>query len=143
MEFKIFATEHTQDYLRKNGIDVLPIKKLHEGRPNIPDAIKNNEIHLIINTPAGKESKVDDSYIRTMAIQHRIPYITTMAAARASVDGIEAIKNRAVQLLSLQDYHAQLRRTGGLKAGRLASLCQIDFDQRTTDGPKSQTEFYP
>ncbi|MDO9542739.1 MAG: carbamoyl phosphate synthase large subunit, partial [Kiritimatiellia bacterium] len=112
MGFKIFATEHTQKYLQKNGIDTLLIKKLIEGRPNIPDAIKNNEIHLIINTPAGKESKADDSYIRTMAIQHRVPYITTMAAARASVDGIEAIKNRDIQPLALQDYHAQLKRIG-------------------------------
>jgi len=109
MGFKIFTTDHTQQYLQKNGIDSMLINKIHEGRPNIPDAIKNNEIHLIINTPASKENKADDSYIRMMAIQHRIPYITTIAAARASVDGIEAVKNRDVQPLSLQDYHAQLR----------------------------------
>jgi len=108
--FKIFATEHTQRYLQKNGIEAVLIKKMNEGRPNIPDAIKNSDINLIINTPAGKESKADDSYIRMMAIQHRIPYITTMAAARASVDGIEAIKNRDVQPRSLQEYHTQLKK---------------------------------
>jgi carbamoyl-phosphate synthase large subunit len=111
MKFKIYATEHTQQYLQKHGVSALLIKKLHEGRPNIPDAIKNKEIQLIINTPAGKESKVDDSYIRMMAIQHKIPYITTMAAARASVDGIEAIRKHKSQPVSLQEYHAMLKKS--------------------------------
>jgi carbamoyl-phosphate synthase large subunit len=110
MGFKMLATEHTQAYLQKNGIEALLINKLHESRPNIPDAIKNNEIHLIINTPAGKESKLDDSYIRTMAVQYRNPYITTMAAAHASVDGMAAVKSRNIQPLALQDYHAELAR---------------------------------
>jgi len=108
--FKIFATENTRNYLQKNNIEAVVIKKMNEGRPNIPDAIKNREIHLIINTPAGKESKVDDSYIRIMAIQHRVPYITTMAAARASVEGIAAIKNQKSHPVSLQEYHEQLKK---------------------------------
>ena len=108
--FKIFATENTRNYLQKNNIEAVVIKKMNEGRPNIPDAIKNREIHLIINTPAGKESKADDSYIRIMAIQHRVPYITTMAAARASVEGIAAIKNQKSHPVSLQEYHEQLKK---------------------------------
>ncbi|MFA7159316.1 MAG: carbamoyl-phosphate synthase large subunit [Kiritimatiellia bacterium] len=106
--FRVLATEHTRIFLQKHGIESLLIKKITEGRPNIPDAIKNGEINLIINTPAGKESKADDGYIRMMAIQHRIPYVTTIAAARASVDGIEAVKAREIAPLALQDYHAQL-----------------------------------
>ncbi len=109
LKFQIFATEHTRRYLQKNGIESVLIKKMSEGRPNIPDAIKNGEINLVINTPAGKESKADDSYIRMMSIQHKIPYITTMAAARASVDGIEAIKNGDVLPRALQDYHEELK----------------------------------
>ena len=111
MGFTIYATENTRKHLNKNGIEALYIKKMHEGRPNIPDAITNREIHLIINTPRGKDSKSDDSYIRMMAIQYRVPYITTMAAARASVDGIEAVSKQNTLPLALQDYHAQLKQT--------------------------------
>jgi len=107
--FNIFATENTRNLLLKNGIEATVIKKMHEGRPNIRDAIKNREIQLIINTPAGKESKVDDSYIRIMAIQHRVPYITTMAAARASVEGIAAIKSHKSHPVPLQEYHDKLK----------------------------------
>ncbi len=80
------------------------IKKLHEGRPNIEDAIKNGGIQLIINTPIGKDSQFDDSYIRIMAVQHNIPYITSIAAAFASVEGIEAVKTKQPTAKALQDY---------------------------------------
>ena len=68
--------------------------KMHEGRPNIADAIKNGEIQLVINTPAGKASKADDSYIRKAAIRYKVPYITTMAAALAAAKGIAACRER-------------------------------------------------
>ncbi len=71
----------THAFLTENGIESEPILKMHEGRPNIVDAIKNNEIQLVINTPSGKLSKHDDSYIRKAAIKYKIPYITTLAAA--------------------------------------------------------------
>jgi carbamoyl-phosphate synthase large subunit len=103
--FSIFATENTSVFLKGKGIEISPIKKLHEGRPNIADAIKNKEINLIVNTPVGRASKFDDSYIRIMAIQHKLPYITTMAAARASVEAIEAMKGSDIALKSLQEYH--------------------------------------
>ena len=64
----------------------ISLKKMQEGRPNIVDAITNKEIQLIINTPAGKDKIFDDSYIRKNAIKHRVPYITTMAAAKASAE---------------------------------------------------------
>ncbi len=71
--FSILATEGTQKFLKDKNIDTDFIKKLHEGRPNIVDAVKNKNIHLIINTPVGRSSKYDDSYIRMMAIQHKVP----------------------------------------------------------------------
>ncbi len=103
--FNIYATEHTSRHLKERGVENKMIMKLHEGRPNIADAIINKEIQLIINTPVGKSGKVDDSYIRIMAIQHKIPYITTMAAAKASVDAIEAMRNKEIVPKALQDYH--------------------------------------
>jgi len=106
--FKLLTTQNTHLYLKKHNIDSTPIKKLHEGRPNIADAIKNKEIQLIINTPIGRESKYDDSYIRMLAIQYKIPYITTMSAARASVEGIQAVKQGESQPISLQEYHQKI-----------------------------------
>lgn len=83
------------------------MKKLHEGRPNITDLIKNRELNLIVNTPAGRTSKHDDSYIRIMAIQHKIPHITTMAAAFASVEAIEEIKKKGISPKAIQDYYKE------------------------------------
>jgi len=100
----IFATEGTSRYLDDNGIKNVPIKKLHEGRPNIADAIKNSELQLIINTPIGKSSKYDDSYIRMSAIQQKIPYVTSLAAAQATVDGIEEMRKGRNAPKALQDY---------------------------------------
>ncbi|MCM8771370.1 MAG: ATP-grasp domain-containing protein, partial [Candidatus Omnitrophica bacterium] len=110
--FNIYATTNTSRFLKERGIYSTEIKKLHEGRPNIADAIKNKQIHLIINTPVGKDSKYDDSYIRIMAIQHKIPYITTMAAAIASVEGIEAAKQKTAEPTSLQQYHKEIKGRG-------------------------------
>lgn len=106
--FNIYATEGTCRFLKENGINSIEVKKLHEGRPNLSDAIKNGDIHLIINTPIGKSSKYDDSYIRIMAIQQKIPYITSMAAAQASLEGISAFKKKKILPRSLQEYHKDL-----------------------------------
>ena len=86
-----------------------PILKMHEGRPNIVDGIKNREIQLIINTPSGKLSKHDDSYIRKAAIKYKIPYITTLAAALAAARGIAAYRRGRGQVRSLQSYHAGIK----------------------------------
>ena len=107
--FRLVATEGTCDYLRKKGVKVERIFKLYEGRPNILDAIKNKEIQLVINTPIGKRSATDDSYIRKAAIQYKIPYITTVAAAAASAKGIAARKARESTVCSLQSYHAGIQ----------------------------------
>jgi carbamoyl-phosphate synthase large subunit len=107
--FKLKATEGTHLYLRNNGIECERILKLHEGRPNIVDAIKNGDIQLIVNTPSGKLSVHDDSYIRKAAIRHKVPYVTNVAAARAAVKGIAAHGDRETGVLSLQEYHAGIQ----------------------------------
>ncbi len=106
---KISATEGTQQYLSRHGIECDKISKMSAGRPNIVDAIKNGEIQLVINTPIGKRGTSDDSYIRKAAIKHGIPYITTMAAARAAVKGLAAHRQKAPQVLSLQKYYAGIK----------------------------------
>jgi carbamoyl-phosphate synthase large subunit len=109
LSFKILATNGTCKYLKDSGIKAESIYKMQEGRPNILDAIKNSEIQLLINTPAGKMSKFDDSYIRKAAIKYRIPYITTIAAAVASAKGIEAIQKGKGKIKSLQEYHSEIK----------------------------------
>ena len=80
---------------------------MHEGRPHIVDFIMNRDIHLVFNTPAGKESEIDDSYIRKNAIKYKVPYITTHAGAVAAAKGIAARRAAASSaVLSLQRYHA-------------------------------------
>jgi carbamoyl-phosphate synthase large subunit len=106
--FKIIATEGTFNYLVKNGIPAKKIFKIYQGRPNITDAIKNNEIQLIINTPIGKQSQYDDSYIRKEAIKYKISYITTATAAIAAAKGIMARQASDTVVKSLQSYHADL-----------------------------------
>jgi carbamoyl-phosphate synthase large subunit len=106
---KIKSTEGTQAFLAANGIDAEPIKKLHEGRPNIVDAIKNGEIQLVVNTPVGKLSQHDDSYIRKSAIRYKIPYITTLNAANAAAEGIAAYRAGRSAVKSLQEYHADIK----------------------------------
>jgi carbamoyl-phosphate synthase large subunit len=106
--FKIRATNGTQKFLEEHGIESEPILKMHEGRPNIVDGIKNKEIQLVINTPSGKLSKYDDSYIRKTAIKFKIPYITTLAAAIAAAKGIEAYRQGKGSVRSLQSYHGDI-----------------------------------
>ncbi|MFH0787400.1 MAG: carbamoyl-phosphate synthase large subunit [Pseudomonadota bacterium] len=106
--FNIKATEGTHTFLAGHGIATEPIFKMHEGRPNIVDGIKNGEIQLIVNTPSGKLSQYDDSYIRKAAIQYKVPYITTIAAATAAVRGISAVRKGHGAVRSLQSYHQSI-----------------------------------
>ena len=106
--FKLRATTGTHAFLAAHGVPSEPILKLHEGRPNIEDAIKNGEIHLVVNTPAGKSSEFDDSYIRKAAIRYKVPYITTTVAAAAAAAGIAARRAARASVRSLQSYHALL-----------------------------------
>jgi carbamoyl-phosphate synthase large subunit len=104
--FTLLATGGTAAFFKENGIDAATVLKMHEGRPNIVDAIKNGEIQLIINTPSGKLSANDDSYIRKSAIKHKVPYITTVAAAVAAAEGIAARRAGETPIRSLQEWHA-------------------------------------
>jgi len=106
--FKIKATEGTKAFLALNGVFSELILKEHEGRPNITDAIKNKEIQLVINTPSGKLSKYDDSYIRKAAIKYKVPYITSLTAALAAVKGISEYCKGKLTVKSIQQYHASL-----------------------------------
>ncbi|MDH4266226.1 MAG: carbamoyl-phosphate synthase large subunit [Deltaproteobacteria bacterium] len=107
--FKIKATNGTCRFLNKHGIESEPILKMHEGRPNIVDGIKNGEIQLVINTPIGRLGTYDDSYIRKAAIKYKIPYITTIAAAVAAAKGIAAVRKGHGRAKSLQNYHADIK----------------------------------
>jgi carbamoyl-phosphate synthase large subunit len=107
--FKIKATNGTHRFLSEHDIKSEYILKMHEGRPNIVDGIKNREIQLVINTPSGKLSKYDDSYIRKAAIKYKIPYITTLAAGIAASRGIEAFRKGHGKVKSLQRYHADIK----------------------------------
>ena len=108
--FRIFATGKTWRIINDAGIPCVKVKKLYEGRPNILDYITNGEIQLIVNSPAGKDSVHDDSYLRKAAIKHKVTYITTMAAAKAAAEGIAQIKRRGVgEVRSLQEWHAMIK----------------------------------
>jgi len=107
--FKIKATNGTNRFLAQHGIDSELILKMQEGRPNIVDGIMNYEIQLVINTPSGKLSKHDDSYIRKSAIKYRIPYITTLSAALAAARGIERNRRGHGAVKSLQSYHGDIK----------------------------------
>ncbi len=107
--FKILATGGTCDILNANGIPATKVNKLHEGRPNIKDLITNGDIQLIINSPVGKDSVNDDSYLRKAAIKAKVPYMTTVAAAKATADGIHHLKKHGgSEVKSLQELHSEI-----------------------------------
>ncbi|MCQ2521052.1 MAG: carbamoyl-phosphate synthase large subunit [Lachnospiraceae bacterium] len=103
--FKIIATGGTSDLISQAGIENTKVYKLNQGRPNILDSITNKEVQLIINTPDGSS---DDAYVRKGAIKNGIPYMTTMAAAKASVEGIRAMQKGTGEVKSLQQFHAEI-----------------------------------
>ncbi len=107
--FKIRATKGTHGFLAEHGIDSEPINKLGYGRPDIVDAIKNGEINLVVNTPSGKDSKDDDSYIRKAAIKYNVLNITTTAAATAAARGIAGRRTGQATVKSLQNYHKNIK----------------------------------
>ncbi len=107
--FAIKATDGTHSYLADHGVPSERILKMHEGRPNVVDAIKNGEIQLVLNTPHDKVGKHDDAYIRQAAIKYKIPYITTIPAAIAAARGIRAFREGSGNVRSLQSYHGDIR----------------------------------
>jgi len=105
MGFTILATKGTAGFFKENGVECEVIKKMHEGRPNIVDAMHNREIQFVLNTPIGKEGVYEDSYIRKSAIKYNIPYHTTTAAALAAAMGIRAARENLIDVRSVQSYH--------------------------------------
>ncbi len=108
--FKIMATGRTFQMIVDAEIPVKKVNKRQEGHPNILDAISNGEVQIIVNTPSGKESVFDDSYIRKAAIKGRVAYMTTMAAARATAEGLLTVKSKKqISIRSLQELHGNIR----------------------------------
>jgi carbamoyl-phosphate synthase large subunit len=107
--FRLFATDGTARYLRARGIPAERVLKVHEGRPNAIDLLVSDRIQLLINTPLGKLTQQDDYAIRRSALQHRVPYTTTLSAASAACDAIIALRSRAGEVRSLQEWHVLAR----------------------------------
>ncbi|MCR4728935.1 MAG: carbamoyl-phosphate synthase large subunit [Lachnospiraceae bacterium] len=108
--FDFMATGRTYEIIKNLGYNVKKVAKIYEGRPDVSDFIINKEVQLVINTPIGKKGTQDDSYIRKAAIRAKVPYITTMAAAKAAATGICAIKHGEVsEVKSLQELHASIK----------------------------------
>ena len=108
--FKIYATGTTCDIINEAGIKAEKVKKLYEGRPNILDMMTNGDLQLVVNSPVGKDSIHDDSYLRKSAIKYKIPYITTMAAAKAAAEGIAYVNEHPDgDLRSLQEWHGLIK----------------------------------
>jgi carbamoyl-phosphate synthase large subunit len=108
MGFKILATLGTARYLRGRGVPARAVLKVHEGRPNCYDLLVNGDVQLLINTPLGKHSQIDDYRLRQGAIVHRVSYTTTMSAASAASDAILALKSREPSVRSLQEWQSQI-----------------------------------
>ena len=108
--FKIMSTKHTREYLAENGIESEKIFKVSEGRPNVYDMITNNKVQLVVNTPKGNDAGPDDSYVRKACVKSRVPYMTTMAAALATANGILAVqKEKQIGVMSLQERHSHIK----------------------------------
>jgi carbamoyl-phosphate synthase large subunit len=109
MGFRMYATEGTSRYLRARGIPTQFVTKVYEGRPNPADLIVSGDVGLLINTPLGKLTQRDDYYIRRAALQHRVPYMTTMSAASAACDAVLALKSRRGGVRCLQEWYELTR----------------------------------
>ena len=112
--FKIFATSGTAASLRDRGIPISEVLKIHEGRPNARDLMVSGTVHLLINTPLGKLTQRDDYVIRRTALQLRIPYITTLSAARAACDAIFAMRHGEPAVRCLQEWHDEVSAAGAI-----------------------------
>lgn len=102
--FGIIATAGTGELLKSQGIEVKSVCRLSEGRPNVIDLIKNNQVSLIINTPQGTIPRQNENQIRTEAVKHKVCIMTTISAAEAAVDGIKSLREKGFEVCSIQDY---------------------------------------
>jgi carbamoyl-phosphate synthase large subunit len=105
MGFKILATGGTAKYLRSRGVPAEPVAKIYEGRPNPIDLMASGRMQLLVNTPLGKLTQRDDYLMRRAALEHRLPYTTTMSAASAACDAILALRSRETQVRCLQEWY--------------------------------------
>jgi len=108
--FKIVSTHGTAEFLRSQGIPVEEVMKIHEGRPHVLDFIRDSKVDLIVNTPAGKATKEDETRIRSMAVMRGVPCVTTIQGAWALVTGIRSLLTQGLEVCSLQEWHAKLQR---------------------------------
>jgi len=106
--FKIVSTPGTAAFLEKNGIEVGRVMKIHEGRPDVLDMVRDSKVDLILNTPAGKATKADETKIRSLAVTRGIPCVTTIPGAQALITGIESLR-KGYEVRSLQEWHEELR----------------------------------
>ena len=114
MGFLILATAGTARYLRGRGVPVTPVLKIHEGRPNCLDMLVNGDVQLLVNTPLGKHSQIDDYRLRQAAIEHRVSYTTTMSAASAASDAILALRSRKPTVRPLQEWQSRIDAKAGV-----------------------------
>jgi carbamoyl-phosphate synthase large subunit len=108
MGFELIATRGTADHIRKLGLKCESINKVLDGSPHIVDAMKEGRVAMVVNTPDTNGTK-DSFSIRRTALELRLPYFTTMAGAKAAVEGIFALKNETFEVHALQDYHRKLQ----------------------------------
>ena len=108
--FQLVATQGTAKALQRYGLHAQPVKKIHEGRPNVLDLIKSGQVQLVINTPSGRLPRADEIHIRSSAAALGIPCITTIAGAQASVSGIAALLKHQLTVTPIQHYHELLSR---------------------------------
>ena len=109
--FSLLATHGSAAYLRAHGLEVELVYKVNEGRPHIGDRLLNRDIHLVINTPLGRESFFDDRTLRRIATILNVPCVTTLTGAAATVSAIRALREEALDVRSLQEYHAEIGRS--------------------------------
>jgi carbamoyl-phosphate synthase large subunit len=105
--FQIIATAGTRQVLQAHGLEVELVLKLHEGRPNVADVIKNQQIQLIVNTPSGEEAQADGRLIRRTALTYKVPIVTTLAGAKATAAAIRSLQSQPLEVKALQDYLGQ------------------------------------
>ncbi len=105
---ELIGTQGTVEFLSEKGIDISYIKKVHEGVPNVVDLMRSSDVGLIINTPTGKMSRKDGRSIRRAAVDYGVPYITTIQAALAAADAIEAMSREKVTIKSIGEYHSHM-----------------------------------
>ena len=105
--FEVLASRGTSEFLARRGIPSTKVFKVHEGSPNIVDVLRGGEVGLVINTPMGQASEYDEKALRRCAVERGVPYITTVAAAHAAVEGIVSMRDRPIEVKPLQDYYAE------------------------------------